>query len=167
MQNQIKIFVKMNRGRSIATIVCLLAILADQFTKYLAIKKIPPSGIFLWKNDFINAKLEVLKNPFTAFGFNLPAGIIIALSVILILVLSHWLIKTLKQNLFFQSLILALIIGGALSNLVDRIFRGAVIDFLSLKIYNNFIWPHFNLADVFITLGLLSYIYFIIKKQNV
>ena len=54
---------------------------------------------------------------------------------------------------------LTLIIGGGLSNLFDRVLRGGVIDFIDLG------WGSvFNLADVFITLGLVLYLYLIFKN---
>jgi signal peptidase II len=50
------------------------------------------------------------------------------------------------------------IIGGAFGNLFDRIFRGAVFDFLHFH-YHNFSFPAFNLADSFITIGACFFIY--------
>lgn len=47
-----------------------------------------------------------------------------------------------------SSFALALIIGGGLSNIVDRLTRGCVIDFIDLKV-----WPAFNLADAAISVG--------------
>ena len=53
-----------------------------------------------------------------------------------------------------------LILAGILGNLIDRIFRGFVIDFINFKI-----WPVFNLADSFIVFGVLLLIYFIWKEK--
>jgi signal peptidase II len=49
---------------------------------------------------------------------------------------------------------LMLVVGGAVGNLIDRIQYGAVVDFLSFH-YGQFYWPAFNLADTFITLGVV------------
>lgn len=62
-----------------------------------------------------------------------------------------------SQNIFAQ-IGMALIMGGALGNLFDRIFRGAVFDFLHFH-YNEFSFPAFNLADSFITIGACFFIY--------
>lgn len=53
---------------------------------------------------------------------------------------------------------LMMIIGGAFGNLIDRIFRGAVFDFIYFHYHNNG-FPAFNFADSFITLGAMIFIY--------
>ncbi len=67
---------------------------------------------------------------------------------------------------FFSSknlLPVLLILGGALGNLYDRIFRGYVIDFLDFH-YQNLHWPAFNVADASITCGVFLWILTEIKK---
>lgn len=54
-----------------------------------------------------------------------------------------------------------LILAGALGNILDRLFFGCVIDFINLRI-----WPAFNLADVFITIGIAIIIFHKIKTKN-
>jgi signal peptidase II len=51
------------------------------------------------------------------------------------------------------ALVLGLILGGALGNLIDRIFRGEVVDFLHFRLWAGYSWPDFNLADSFIVVG--------------
>ena len=65
----------------------------------------------------------------------------------------------------FDKLIYSIIIGGALGNFYDRLSYKAVPDFIDLH-YNNFHWFTFNVADIFITLGILAFILrsFCIKK---
>jgi len=62
---------------------------------------------------------------------------------------------------------LTFIIGGALGNLIDRIIRGAVFDFIYFN-YQEFSFPAFNLADSFITIGAAMFIYDYLfnKKQK-
>ena len=61
---------------------------------------------------------------------------------------------------------LTLILGGAIGNLVDRLFLGYVVDFLSLHIDDIFYWPAFKIADSAITLGVILLIYDALKKKN-
>ena len=63
--------------------------------------------------------------------------------------ISSWMIKE-KNELKIAAL--ALIIGGALGNVIDRVRFGAVLDFLDFH-YQNWHWPAFNLADSFICVG--------------
>ena len=58
-----------------------------------------------------------------------------------------------------------MIIGGALGNLYDRINYSAVPDFIDLH-YKNFHWFTFNVADIFITLGILVYLVMGFKKNE-
>ena len=57
----------------------------------------------------------------------------------------------------FDKLIYAIIIGGALGNLCDRLVYKAVPDFIDLH-YNNFHWFTFNVADIFISIGIIIFI---------
>jgi len=56
----------------------------------------------------------------------------------------------LKSQSYFEKIASALILSGAASNIIDRVWRGCVIDFIDLKV-----WPVFNLADIYITIGIL------------
>ena len=58
---------------------------------------------------------------------------------------------------------LFIIISGALSNIIDRIINGYVIDFIYLHI-SNFYWPAFNFADIYISIGILMVIINVINK---
>ncbi|MCC6642842.1 MAG: signal peptidase II [Deltaproteobacteria bacterium] len=52
-----------------------------------------------------------------------------------------------------SSLALGLILGGAVGNLIDRITRGEVVDFLHFRLWTGYSWPDFNFADSFIVIG--------------
>ena len=98
-------------------------------------------------------------NPGTAFslfrnlGDNAPLVMIVATGAIIALL--FWYLIVRSKN--YERVPLVLIIGGALGNLVDRIRFGAVIDFLDFHIGAAH-WPSFNIADAFITIGVLLYI---------
>ena len=62
-----------------------------------------------------------------------------------------------KRNRLFRYAFISIIIGGALGNFFDRILYKAVPDFVDLH-YNNFHWFTFNVADIFITIGILVFI---------
>lgn len=53
---------------------------------------------------------------------------------------------------------LALILGGATGNFLDRLMLDEVVDFVHVRLWGGFVWPDFNLADVFIVVGVLGLI---------
>jgi signal peptidase II len=86
-----------------------------------------------------------------------------AASLIALALVVYYFIKT-PASEWGMKLALSLILAGALGNLLDRIFRGYVIDFLDFYIKNRH-WPYFNVADSCITIGaFLLLFFFLIRK---
>lgn len=98
---------------------------------------------------------------FNSYGLT-GTYVLIALSSTISLVFFVWLLKA--RNYWLASG-LGFIIGGAIGNLVDRIRFGAVVDFLHFY-YNTFSWPAFNLADTFITIGVILIVIESFKGEN-
>lgn len=72
-----------------------------------------------------------------------------------------------KRSTVLKSLIFGFIIGGAFGNLYDRSFRGYVVDFLDFHV-GRYHWPVFNVADCFITIGILLVFYLqVFKKEEI
>tara|TARA_B100002051_G_C16678627_1_gene608496 strand:+ start:425 stop:874 length:450 start_codon:yes stop_codon:yes gene_type:complete len=144
----------------IKILLLLLLIILDLFTKQLIINYIQLHE-FIVINFFID--LTHIHNFGVSFG--LFSGYIsfwiLALIGLLIVFFIYYLMLT--SNDKFEKIGLFIIIGGALSNILDRLIHGYVIDFISLH-YNKFYWPAFNLADIYITIGILMIIFNIFKK---
>ena len=79
-----------------------------------------------------------------------------------------FLIYLVFSSKFKFKIIFSVIIGGAIGNLYDRIIYKAVPDFIDLH-YQNFHWFTFNLADIFISIGIITYIFadLVTYKKNV
>lgn len=144
----------------IKILLLLLLIILDLFTKQLIINYIQLHE-FIVINFFID--LTHIHNFGVSFG--LFSGYIsfwvLALIGLLIVFFIYYLMLT--SNDKFEKIGLFIIIGGALSNILDRLIHGYVIDFISIH-YNKFYWPAFNLADIYITIGILMIIFNIFKK---
>jgi signal peptidase II len=102
--------------------------------------------------------LTLAYNPGAAFSFLADAGgwqrwFFTILSTVVTLILVVWL-KRLPTHEKINAIALALIIGGAVGNLIDRIAYGHVIDFL-LVYYQQWSWPAFNVADSAISVGVV------------
>jgi len=101
-------------------------------------------------------------NPGIAFGINVPYAFIITITIIIAAVI---LLRKNESRKFqiLNSRFIILIAAGALSNLIDRLLYGCVIDFIDIKISH---YPFFNLADVFITIGGIIAVADWIKKTH-
>ena len=140
----------------------------DRISKILVIsksEKLNQNEIFSTK--FIN--FHLIWNEGIAFGLlsfsNSSTYQIMTLFILLvILILIFYMLKTDMVN---EKIGFILIVGGAIGNLFDRVFYSAVPDFIDLHI-NNFHWFIFNIADIFITTGVLWLILteIIFKKKH-
>ena len=96
----------------------------------------------------------------TGIGFGLASlemNIYYHILTLIIAVINIVLIFFLIKSKGIYAYLIALIIGGSLGNLFDRIYYYAVPDFIDLH-YNNYHWYIFNLADIFITVGIIGII---------
>lgn len=129
----------------------LFLIFLDQLSKYLA-QKYLTSAYSIILGFF---ELEYSQNTGIAFGIGIPYVILIILSFILIAAVIYVFIREFKIEGKISQVALMLVMGGALGNLIDRFLRGYVIDFIAI-----WKWPNFNLADMYISIGILLMIVF-------
>lgn len=103
-------------------------------------------------------KLTYVHNTGAAFSFLSEAGgwqrwFFAGLAMAISVVIAVWLTR-LKKHETLLAVALALVLGGAVGNLIDRLAYGYVIDFLDVY-YQSWHWPAFNIADSAITLGVI------------
>lgn len=141
-------------------IFTILLIMVDQASKLLITNYFEAGESLTIINNFF--RLFYIKNTGAAFGFLMNSTFILILITILLLI---YLIIELKKNINngFISLSLSLIISGALGNLIDRVFRGYVVDFISFILFNKEM-AIFNVADAFITIGVVILLIYIFKE---
>ena len=106
----------------------------------------------------------------TGIGFgiaSLEANIYYHLVTAVIIIVNIVLIILLNKTKPYYTYLIAIILGGSLSNLFDRIYYYAVPDFIDVHL-GNFHWFIFNVADIFITVGIIGLIFVeLIKKDKV
>jgi signal peptidase II len=124
----------------------------DQLTKYLIARSFAP-GESVTLTPFFN--LVLVFNPGAAFSFlsdqpGWQRGFFIAIALAASAWIVYLLAKHPRERLFAAAL--ALVLAGALGNVIDRILVGAVIDFLDFHAFG-WHWPAFNVADSAITCG--------------
>jgi signal peptidase II len=138
------------------TIISLLIIffifIFDRITK-IAILKHQLNNQSIFVNDYLN--FELVWNTGVGFGlFSQNANIYYHLTSLLIFFVIVFLIYLVSKAIFVEKILFSLILGGAIGNLYDRLIFFAVPDFIDFHI-NSFHWFTFNIADIFITLGVI------------
>ncbi len=146
-------------------IIILVVFILDRATKtYLISLQEGGTDIDFYIFPFLNFYL--LWNTGIGFGLielesNLYYHILTTIIVIINIVLIYFLIKL--KGIYTYSI--AIIIGGSLGNLFDRIYYYAVPDFIDLHL-GNFHWFIFNVADIFITVGIIALVFIEIFKKE-
>ena len=132
-------------------IIIVLTVAADQISKFLAFTDLS-EGLPVAVTSFFNwVKVWNTGVSFSMFNNHGQAGAVV-LSVFALGVAAFLFRWMLKETNRLKIAALALIIGGAVGNVIDRVRFGAVLDFLDFH-YKNMHWPAFNLADSFICIG--------------
>jgi len=141
-----------NKILKMVIVIIILLIIIDQISKFIVIKHFSdytPNGA---------VGIQLTQNTGMAFGFNDGNTRNIVLSMIVIIIIFNFM-RTQKEIIDTKTYVaISIILSGGFSNLIDRIFRGGIVDFI--KIYK---FPIFNLADTFIFIGWALIIIFLIK----
>jgi signal peptidase II len=147
-----------NKKKIYLFIFVLVIFTIDRISKILVLKNFLNNSLSeVYINSFLNFSL--VWNSGIGFGImQLEANIFYILISIIItvinLILIYWM---LTSSNYLESIFISIILGGALGNLFDRYYYGSVPDFIDLH-YANFHWFTFNIADIFITIGIIGLI---------
>ncbi|MCF7934479.1 MAG: signal peptidase II [Spirochaetia bacterium] len=149
-------------SRLIPFILSAVITMIDQLTKELIVRSIPLNTIGAVFGEGAFLRIIHVQNKAVAFsmGDSLPAMarkiLFIVVPVIVIILLVIYLIRS-DEFTRFQRWTIALILGGGVGNIIDRIFRPlGVVDFIDVRFYGLFgleRWPTFNIADSAIVVG--------------
>ncbi len=136
--------------------IILVILIADQWTKLLIRDHftVPVRNpIHVIGENLIITRVE---NRGVAFGIHFP-GIHIISYVGFLLVIAYLLVQYRKEKAFWvNDLAFSLIIGGALGNFIDRLFRGTVTDMIQMGVAGYY-WPVYNIADSAISVGVVLF----------
>tara|TARA_Y100000590_G_scaffold226322_1_gene255696 strand:- start:2281 stop:2772 length:492 start_codon:yes stop_codon:yes gene_type:complete len=138
-------------------LIIIFIFLLDRLTKIYILNYVQENGnIDIYVNPFLN--LILVWNTGIGFGlfsfegsifYHLITAIIIFINILII----YFIIKTNDVRIYF----LLIILGGSLGNLFDRVYYFAVPDFIDIN-YKGFHWFIFNVADIFISIGIICLI---------
>lgn len=135
-------------------VIAIVIVVADQLTKWAIVEWVPLYDR-VPLNSFIN--LTHQKNTGAAFSFLANAGgwqrwFFVTLATVVSGVIAVWIWRIRKEGQVLLSMGLALVLGGAVGNLIDRVRLGHVTDFIQVW-FGSWAFPSFNVADAGITVG--------------
>ncbi len=153
-----------------AAIITVLVVVIDQISKWLVVRDVPLYGKI---NLLPFLDVTHIRNPGAAFGIfrDLPESLRLPMFVLVLIaaavVIVYFLSKT-GNNDRLLVVSLALILGGAIGNSIDRFRLRYVTDFIDFHWFGNpaLHWPPFNLSDSAITIGVILILFdtFILKR---
>ena len=146
-------------------IIILVVFIFDRATKIYLIN-LQEAGIDIDFYIFSFLNFYLIWNTGIGFGLaSMEAGILYHIITALIVVINFALLVWLFKAKGIYIYLIASIIGGSLGNLFDRIYYYAVPDFIDLHL-GNFHWFVFNVADIFITIGIIGLILLELTKNK-
>lgn len=145
-------------GAIILGLTAGIVILLDQLSKLL-IRQLLYPGQSVDLLGFI--RITLVKNPGAAFGILPNHQLIFLITTIIVVIFIIFYYKQLKPHEGAVKFALGLELGGAMGNLVDRVFFGKVTDFIDFRI-----WPVFNVADIAIVVGLVILAWAVYRSQD-
>ena len=141
------------RGSAVLWIVPA-ALLLDQATKLIALHALSPQSPVPVLGDIL--RLTLIHNRGAAFGITIGGPLAHTVVAVGALALLVWMYLGLPPEARLQRGALALIVGGALGNIVDRVRLREVVDFIDVGLSaEGWRWPVFNVADSCVTVGVL------------
>ena len=150
-------------------IIILIFFAFDRFSKLYILNLVGTENyIDIYINPFLN--FHLVWNTGIGFGlFSSGSNFYYNLITILIVLINIFILIIIIKSKDFKFLFLLMVLGGSFGNLFDRIYYRAVPDFIDIH-YESFHWFVFNVADIFITLGIICLIIvefiFNNKKEN-
>lgn len=133
-------------------LLSLVIIIFDQFTKLKAVKLLMHKKPYIIIKDFI--QFHYVENRGAAFGILQDKKLFFIIITLLVIIgTSYYLIHNYYDLHNLTRIGIALLLAGAIGNLIDRVRLGYVIDFISVRLINAYDFPVFNIADISIVIG--------------
>lgn len=144
-------------------LIFIFGVILDRVTKIWALNRLYSGKEIVVIKDFFS--FAYLENRGAAFGI-LQNKIIFLVIITLVVIIGivYFLIKYKPKSKVLR-ISLALIISGALGNLIDRVFYNFVVDFILLHYKDVYYYPTFNVADMLVVVGTILLAIYLIKEE--
>ena len=149
------------KKRGIVAVIVLLLIALDQLVKSYIVQQIPLGEVRSWIPNFVS--LTYLQNRGAAFSMLQDQQWLFAVITLVVMVGAIWYLHKHMEDSLWMVLGLTLIIAGGLGNFIDRLRQGFVVDMFQVDFIN---FAVFNVADTYLTFGVLIMLLVIIKEEN-
>jgi signal peptidase II len=142
---------------------CIVVI--DQATKALVVATMTQNQTIVISGYLL--RITYIRNPAAAFGLDIGSiGFYIIFSIVASIVVSYYIIRLPRRD-HWPRVALAMILAGALGNLIDRLRFGEVIDFIQVGLSSRLLWPIFNVADMGVSVGVvLLMLFFLVVGED-
>ncbi len=143
--------------------VAVIVFALDQFSKFLVVQNIPLWGYWSVSENVARLfRFTFIINTGAAFGMFPKFGVVLMIIAIIVVIGIVMFFHHLPIESTWVRISLGLQLGGAMGNLLDRILRGFVVDFLDVGF-----WPVFNIADVAVVTGVCMLVYYFWEFENI
>lgn len=143
-------------------LIALIIIALDQITKWIIVAKMKIGEQIPLIADLLYITSH--RNRGAAFGIlQGQMGLFFVITILVVIGIVYYLQKQVKYP--GTGVAFGLILGGALGNFIDRLFRGEVVDFIDVKIIN-YDFPIFNVADSSLVIGVILLMLFTLKEEQ-
>lgn len=147
-----------NKKIKVLISIFVIILLLDQFTKFLISKFVKNSLKIIPRI----LEIEIIKNTGVAFGINSGNMKNIVITIIFLCLIIYFIKKQFRLINIKTMFSLSLMFAGGFSNLIDRIVRGGILDFIKISTF-----PIFNIADISIVIGWILLVINIVKFTGI
>ncbi|MDY6834710.1 MAG: signal peptidase II [Chloroflexota bacterium] len=132
----------------------------DQLSKFL-IRMHLSLGQSISDDGFLTFRR--VHNPGGVWGLDAPPILWLALSLVVLIFITWFYFRYIPSGQLFATVSIGMVLGGTLGNLTDRLWHGHVIDFIDIRLCQNYHWPTFNIADCAIVVGAFGLAYYMLR----
>lgn len=155
--------IKFSDNKFLGYVLSASVLILDQSAKWLIVQFHAGKPSVPIIPNFFN--LIYTTNPGAAWGFFGNYTAFLTAASLLVMAVLIWRFESMVQGWRERAIGLGILLGGVMGNLIDRIFRGEVVDFIDLH-YRGYHWPAFNIADAAICVGIGLYVVSVLWRNE-
>lgn len=151
------------KSKLILFLIIITVVAVDQLTKLWV-----TSSLFLGESRPEEGILRLthVANEGVIFGISMPQPLALVFPILLVIAAIFLFFRYTVLESGFTTIGLGLVVGGSIGNLIDRFRLGHVTDFIDLRLWGDYHWPAFNVADSAIVVGTVMIVFCLVRIMN-